>query len=900
MTLTDAPGARPAQRIDPLLVTDLLGSADDLAALLRRALTDTAWLDAYLLAAGLCQLVEDRLHTDPLQLHRAASYLAGRPSPFARLAGHVAAGAAATLTFRRLTLTHYRLVQARHALTNLTGDLAALVLNPHHAHPDRAALGSLAEVGLAAAPLLGADVVRLPACFRSFDQHPEDMRWLVRAYLDRAPTPPTSVCVVGVRTSGSYLAPLHAASLTACGVPSVRVLTHRPDRPLLGWERRVLAATARAGGTVLVTDDPPGSGRSLASTLDAIVRAGVPKDAVTLALSLFSDSPVLPPALATWPAVLQPWSLWSVHQRLSPEQVASALSTLLGAGWRVDPPQRQPLPPAPNTRQHARARFVVRVTNLRTGRAEQRDLLVEGAGLGYLGRHAVAVADALPDQLPRVHGFADGLLYRDWLPATVDPVDEQAAAQMIADYVTTRARVLPARRDPTWRLRGRDPAWEVAAALLSQMYGRLGPAFRPWLLEPIARRLLRPIDQPSVVDGTTALGHWLPTPGDPGRLRKVDFHQRAFGHLELACYDEVFDLAGAASDPPSLTFEALLRHAYQAQTGRPVDAERWLLYRLTQLWRLAKAGDLDPARVARQSAAAVHSYLAGCYLGDLHSDAGPLCAIDLDGVLETDRLGYPAAAPAGVLALRALLAHGYRPILATGRSLDDARDRCAVFGLAGAVAEYGTVTYNHHDGTVHDLRSPAERALIEKVRNELGARALVLNPDYRYAVRARVESGPLPADLIRAIPLLGHPALQLIHGQGQSDITIRGLDKGTGLADLATRLSEQRAVLAVGDSAADLPMLAWAALARAPRNADAAVRAAAIDRTRGAYQCGLADACADLLGHHPGTCPTCRPPQFPRRTQALLAALALPENGLRGLPTRTLRLAALAAGRSQW
>jgi hypothetical protein len=57
-----------------VLATDLLWGADDLATQLRRALRGEQWLDAYLLAAGLGQLVEDRLHADPLLLNRAASY----------------------------------------------------------------------------------------------------------------------------------------------------------------------------------------------------------------------------------------------------------------------------------------------------------------------------------------------------------------------------------------------------------------------------------------------------------------------------------------------------------------------------------------------------------------------------------------------------------------------------------------------------------------------------------------------------------------------------------------------------------------------------------------------------------------------------------------------------------
>ena len=59
-------------------------------------------------------------------------------------------------------------------------------------------------------------------------------------------------------------------------------------------------------------------------------------------------------------------------------------------------------------------------------------------------------------------------------------------------------------------------------------------------------------------------------PGSP--LRKVNFHQGAFSNLEYTCYDAVFDLAGAAADPPSDDFESVLRETY-----RPTRVARAML-----------------------------------------------------------------------------------------------------------------------------------------------------------------------------------------------------------------------------------------------------------------------------------------------------------------------------------
>ena len=427
--------------------------------------------------------------------------------------------------------------------------------------------------------------------------------------------------------------------------------------------------------------------------------------------------------------------------------------------------------------------------------------------------------------------------------------------------------------------------------VMSGQFGRLALPARPLLLEPLMRRLLRH-DQPTVLDGNTDLRHWLADPVAGGGLRKVDFYQRSFGHLDLACYDPVCDLAGAAADPPSPGFEAQLLQAYHRMGGQQVDGERWLLYRLAQLWRLGHAGDLDDDRVRQRSAAAVHDYLAGLYLRDLPAATGELCAIDLDGVLECGQLGYPATSPTGALALRALVAHGYRPVLATGRSVADVRDRCVAFGLAGGVAEYGCAVF--HDGETIDLRPPWARALLDRIRDELArCPGVRVDPRQAYAVRAAVGHGPVPTELLAGIPALANPEAQVIHGQGQTDITVTGIDKGSGLRALAGLLGQPGCALAVGDSQPDLPLLACAPLARAPRNARLGADGGGIKLTGRAYQAGLAQACAELLGHRPGRCPVCRPPAFGPRTRAVLAILDLRANGLASIPAGTVTLSRL-------
>jgi hydroxymethylpyrimidine pyrophosphatase-like HAD family hydrolase len=884
----------------PVLVTDLICGAEALAERLRGALRDEQWLDAYLLAAGIGQLVDDRLHADPLLFNRAASYLHGKLSGPARLA---AAGASTLGTIARggSSLANRRLTRARQPLAELISCLADQVMAVECA-PDAGRFAALLRAIGPAVSSVADDRIRVPTCFHSFDQHPDDVRWLVHAFMKQYPKRHGPLCVVGVRTSGSYLAPLLAAAFRACGESPADVLTYRPGRPFLDWERGALRAVARASGQVLITDDPPGTGTSLSASARAVAAAGVPDSQIAFLLSVFGSAQELPEVLRAWSVIVQPWDEWSIHSRLESQPVRHALAGFAGPDTQIGEVTPAGKPYAASERGHLRGRFTVELMDSRTGEETVKDLVVEGAGLGYLGRQAVAVASAIQDRVPRVYGFADGLIYRDWLPpvphGAPDGHESVTLAQTVASYVHARRRALSAPLASADRLGGRSTAWEVAAKVLSGQYGRLAMPSRPLVLEPLMRRLLVH-EHPAVLDSKTHLRHWLPDPSASGELRKVDFYQRTFGHLDLLCYDPVFDLAGAAADPPGYGFQEELREAYRQVSGDRVDGERWLMYRLAELWRLGKAGDLGPFDVQQRSAAAVHDYLAELYLRDLRPGTGPLCAIDLDGVLECGQLGFPATSPTGMLGLRALIAHGYRPVLVTGRSMPEVRDRCRVFGLAGGVSEYGAALYN--DGESVDLRPSASSVLMDQIRRQLSGHAdIVLDPRYRYAVRARWGNGPLPAEILAEIRAIGGTDVAIHQGDGQTDIVPAEIDKGTGLRALAGLMADPGCALAVGDAVPDLPLLACARLARAPRNANFDGAAVRPQRTRHAYQAGLAEACGDLIGHRSGRCQACRPPAFAPRTKALLAVLDLRSNGLSSIGTGTAALGALAVTRRRW
>ncbi len=91
------------------------------------------WLDAYLLAAGMDQVVQDYLHPDPLMLDKAAGYLQGMLKPAGPYLAAIAQTSGNTfyLFHKRLPRTkNFQVWEAR--LQRFLDDLAFAVLSPKH------------------------------------------------------------------------------------------------------------------------------------------------------------------------------------------------------------------------------------------------------------------------------------------------------------------------------------------------------------------------------------------------------------------------------------------------------------------------------------------------------------------------------------------------------------------------------------------------------------------------------------------------------------------------------------------------------------------------------------------------------------------------------------------------
>jgi HAD superfamily hydrolase (TIGR01484 family) len=901
---------------EPLLLYNLLNDFAELAQLLLNELQHESWLNAYLLAAGMNQIMEDYLHPDPYFLGKAAKYLDQMPLPPGPLAAKLACAIKLTIAHinSRRTQIH-RLLQWQADLAALVQRLADVVACPMATRfvPAERLLES-AEALLTSLDYLPArlrrEVLRLPSCFRSFDQQPADLERIVRDFAQKWPERCRPLAVVGIRTSGSYLAPLYGAFLKAQGYQDLRVLTLRPEQGLLKHERTALKAVIRQEGLVLVTDDPPITGNSLIRSVEELEHTGIPADSIVLLLQIFGEPDTLPASLRRYASILLPETEWIISQKLKPTAVRLTLAELLGPAITIRGIEPLPLPPRRWVRSHTCACFRVELFDRGSSRRWQQQVLVKGAGLGYFGEHSLAIAWHLRCFTPEVYGFKEGLLYRSWLPeehrlSGLESGWENKLAAAIVGYVVTRRQALAVKEDISLRMLGQSPVWEVASNLLSRVFGRGWPLARIPLVDPLVKRLLR-VEQPAVIDGNMALSHWFAGDRETGLLHKVDFDERDFCNLDLSCYDPVFDLAGLAADGQNPELTQSLRCTYERLSGETISAERWLLYQWVQLWDRQRQFGVEWGQVRRALSHVLQSYYTELFFSDLPTpDTGPLCVLDLDGVLETESLGFPGLAPAGAFTLRALRQHGYRPVLATGRSLAEVQERCRAYRLAGGVAEYGAVIYNHNTGRLIETLSAEEQADLAQLRQALAELdGIHLDPDFRYAVRAyRLDPTNQRRSLSReqvTLALTQSRAKQHVRpisGEAQTDFMMVRIDKGTGLRVLAEELGMQSqaggkkpVVLAVGDTISDLPMFELAMLACAPANADARVRKAGVKVMGRPYQSGLALAASQLLGHLPGECPTCRAPALSADAHLLLTLLGLQEQGRWGMAWRIMLL----------
>ena len=748
---------------------------------------------------------------------------------------------------------------------------------------------------------LGARRTKVPAAFRTQDLTHHDVVEMAARFATAFPDRRRAILVVGLRTAGSYFAPLVRASLARGGYGDVTAVTLRPKKGIAPREQAAIARCGARGGLAIVVDEPAFTGNTLTRTVDGLRRAGVAGGDIVILM------PVHPtwrdwnrgyeclPLASTAAVTLEP-EAWHKRRRLEMESVGPQVEEYFRArGYAATTLVASPSAERFNRRlQHfSEEKFHTRLKRVyevrlrdHEGRPETRYVLAKSVGWGWLGYHAFLAAEALADFVPPVLGLREGVLYTEWLPQKEPvsiPADRAALVGRAASYVAARVRSLRLESDPGPHLDARNQkGLELLATALSGAYG----------LKPVAvvkradlRRELsrRPCAVPTLIDGKMRPQEWIRS-GET--LLKTDFEQHGLGKTELNVTDPAYDLAEAVLHfGLSPAEEEALLQRYRSASGDEGVEQRLFVHKLlagTAALSAALNNLKDPRLIhihpefnrsyieARDFLTAHMARFSGglCRVAPPIGWRSPLVVMDVDGVLDKEIFGFPSTTAAGVESVSLLHAHGAAVALNTARTLGEVREYCRSYGCVGGAAEYGSVVWDAVTDRKHVLVTPESHAELQRLAEALRhVPGVFLNDRYEHSLRAYTYDGgrtvPLPTALAQgALARLGLSRLTVHQTFRDTTVLAREVDKGEGLLALL-RLAghEDLDTVAIGDSEPDLPMFRVARRSFAPSQMSGRgpARSLGCHVTDRPFQPGLLRAVRGIVHPDGGRCARCRP-----------------------------------------
>jgi hypothetical protein len=383
--------------------------------------------------------------------------------------------------------------------------------------------------------------------------------------LAEAPSP-RSVVVIGIRSIGTTLSAVVAATLRARGIATER-LTVRPrghpfDRRLRlssSLTSRLRELSANPGTVFAIVDEGPGlSGSSFASVVESLSALGVPDERIVLLPSWNPDESALSSERARriWPRhrkfVSEFDDVWLRSGRLARAFDAEVLRDLSAGSWRdlffsaVDAPAIQP--------QHERRKFLVRVAH------ERMLIKFEGLDRGARTRRARAEEVASAGFAPPVRAFTHGFLATSWIegmPLTGRVITPQLLCRL-AHYLAWIGRC-----QRTGRTADPAPLVEMLRVNAHEALGREASGAAVRLSGAAADAMAR---APAVrVDGRMFPHEWL---GTSQGFVKTDVASHFDDHFYPGETDVAWDVAAAAIEfeLDSAEMRFLIRE-YKAASG---------------------------------------------------------------------------------------------------------------------------------------------------------------------------------------------------------------------------------------------------------------------------------------------------------------------------------------------
>lgn len=764
-----------------------------------------------------------------------------------------------------------------------------------------------------ALPRCGLADARLgaPTPFSRLDLTHHDLLALGERYVARCPDRSQPILLIGLRTSGSYFAPLLKALFQSRGYRDVQFMTIAPNKGAGREEEGRLRRFAAHGYSANLVDDPPYTSSTLLGALEIVTRAGFAPGQVRVIAATH-------PAKRRWFAwlprdnviTLEP-EQWHKAQLLDPTLISARLADYFGSrgfehievddggGARA---MNASLQAVATDERGVRLKRVFEVRLETPDREKQiKYVLAKSVGWGWYGYAAFLMAHRLAGHVPALVGLRDGILYMEWIPRRergVRPHFDQVAA--CASYVAARARRLKLKPGHAIPQRHSNGVRLLAKALCR--------AYGPPLTSLLMRtRLIRKLQGarcpcPALIDGNMLAGEWLPGPDGP---LKVDFEHHGLGKAAVNLFDPAYDLADSilnlALSPEQ---ERDLIQRYAAETGDAKIAERLFTYKLLcGLWAMNEVQEhLFSSARGSEAQRNYHcrfmnawNFLtvqtanhcgARCSPRREPSWRAPLVVLDIDGVLDRRIFGFPCTTAAGIEALSLLRAHGLSVALNTARSVSEVKDYCKAYALAGGVAEHGSYVWDAVHQRERVLVSGEALRQLRELRDHLRLiPGVFLDERHQYSIRAFTYREK-PLGLVQTLlssaraSSIGDGALSHIsthilhellvdlnldrltfrHSPLDTAVIAKEVDKGSGLIALRDWvLSESAETVAIGDGEPDLAMFRVATRSFAPANVACRRQARLLgcQIVPHADQRGLLEIARMLVHPDGGHCPQC-------------------------------------------
>ena len=754
-----------------------------------------------------------------------------------------------------------------------------------------------------------------PAFFHGRDLTPFDVLTLGDKFIEQFPDRDRRIVLVGLRTAGSYFAPLLRAYLNNHEYKNIDVVTMRP-RSVLGWgEREHLERSAREKRTAVILDESPIGGGTTAGVVKHLRRMGYPEERIVALLPVhrlyreWKKGWNAQNITKTHIVTLNPEE-WQQYKSLAPEPTQKLLREyFIARGYRsatVISSVRADrfnayLQSCSDEKYHTRFKRIHEVSLQKAdGEVETRYVLAKSVGWGWLSYHAFLAAERLSRFVPPVLGLRNGFLFTEWRPEaeTIDPAKLNGQLGDIASYIAARASVMALSDDPT-----RDLLLQKQHRGSNELLNMLGRAYssrtvrallRPRIQRTLARRVC---PRPTFIDAKMHPAEWI---AGPASILKTDFEHHGMGKVELEVTDPAYDLADVILHfkLPKVEEENLI-NTYVEQSGDTTVRERLFLNKLLAggLAMMQATANIKDLRLLHKIQESNQQYLDASNFLMVHTMR--LCAewclrpkklawqaamvvLDVDGVLDTPVFGFPSTSAAGIRAISLLHSHNYVVALNTARCASELKEYCRNYGFVGGVGEYGSVLWDEVAQQERVLVSSEALAQLETLRKALQTLpGVFLNGDYRYSIRAYTfgseQTAPLPILQIRNLMANLKLDKLRVHQTGiDTAIIATEVDKGTGLIELVARAGVKDSdAIAIGDSDPDLAMFRVAGRSFAPSHiwcrTDAEKLGCRIAKTP--YQSGLLESVWAIVHSNGRRCDRCRTCDSVRPSDDLIFSL---------------------------